>query len=702
MKLTIAAARTETARILTILIERVYGDGVDQIVEWRQNPDKSFSGVFLDRGKGPFQFVLNAQGLNYYVIPPETKPKRVDSYIDFLLETAPRQVFEAVVDPGFERFDGPRKARAAVPARRWRKPKNCTSASSISCGYSCISKSYVCHVNRTQLATTQEFSVLQSVANQAVPVTEPSPEEGKPKPKPLDKMTIRELRVEAQNRGVPGYSHVNKDVLLAMINSWDAEPPAQRSIVKVIAKREAQRQADPLKAFTDFWGLTRKIGRGKKITASVVVGVGLAVWTPIAARYTGNYAKSADTAKATAKTIPVEKVGDKTHLTFAVNRGRTADDDIGLEAGLKKADPDFFNDHHFVNMEMDGKPVPEGQRRPALGDAVENYNAISGHFADSLIMGRNPQAVQLAGQVLANARFYMDSDGQLTKKINLIGDREGGLIVNEAIEILKKADKKIAAQITVTAIGTPDFGLRNNDLGSENHHTITSRNDPMFLLPKRNPIPINDVKGGKLTDYLNSEYAVDAIAGAMGKHEQSNKPPAQPKAWQSPRNSRDPSDPRNSPMFGVDRNGAADPDAAITALKQRFGYSSMTKKEKAEFLEWARAEGTRASTENTNKLIRQKRKAEKQATPKPVPKPTRKPASSGVVNAPIDSVIPPPPKRANSRPEIEAEVTEAEVDAAFGFGPDNPLRPDGPDSMNRRGDSVYWKSYYKHSMRLRK
>lgn len=668
MKLTIAAARTETARMLTILLERVYGDGVDQILEWRQNQDKSFSGVFLDRGKGAFQFVLNDAGLNYYLVPPASTPKRLDSYVDFLLETAPLQVVEARAGLDSERFDAKRKAST----KKWRKPKNCSSPTSISCGYSCIHKAYICHVKRAQLVSPQEFSLLQSAANQAVPLTEDNPNE-KPqvRAKRLEEMTIRELRIEAQERGVPGYSHVNKDVLLAMINSWDAEPPAQRSIVKVIAKREAQRKADPLKAFTDFWGLTRKIGRGKKITASVVLGVGIAVWTPIAARYTGNYSKSADMAKATAKAIPVEKVGDKTHITFAVNRGRTAEDDVGLEAGLKKADPDFFSDHHFVSTEMDGKPVPEGQRRKGMGDAVENYNAVAGHFADSLIMGRNPQAVQLAGQVLANARFYSDSEGQLTKKINLIGDREGGLIVGEAIEILKKADKKLAAQITVTAIGTPDFSLRNDDLGGENHHTITSRNDPMFLLPKRNPIPINDVKGGKLSDYLASEYAVDAIGGAMGKYEQSNKPPASLKAWQIPLDPKDASDQRNDPMFGLDSKGAANTDAAILALKQRFGYANMGPKEKKLFSEWAQDVSYRMSTDNARKYIKKanrarnkQQKKESREREEAQQKAAAAAKNPGVVNAPIGSVIPPPP--------------------------------------DQRGDSVYWDSYREHLARLKK
>lgn len=657
-------ARLKVVGLLKEFIERVYGDGVDQIAQWRKNADQSFTGAFVDRQKGAFQFSLNNEGLSYFLLPKDAAPRRLDSHVGFLVESSGLDVFTAEMG---ERFD----------AKSGRKElKKCQSGTSISCGYSCIHNKFICHVGRGQVIRPQEMLTLRSLADQALgqaadgtPVEAPAA----PKPKGLEEMTIRELRVEAQGRGVPGYSHVNKGTLLAMINSYDAEPPEQRRISKAIATKEKQLAENPLRGFIEFWGVARKLGvkKGQEITGATLLTVGLGVWKLSSERYTGGFSESANAATAGAAAIQTANIGQKPAVTFVVNRGRTASDQESMSDGLKRADPDFLGKHHIVALEMDGIPVPAGQKnRAGLGDVVENYAAVAGTLASTMSFGKHPQAVELAAQILAYGDKYSDSDGKLTKGINLVGDREGGIVVSEAIEILKVANKKLAEQVRAVSVGTPDFGLRPDKAGDVPHTTISSKNDPLFITGKRNPRIINDVKGGKAEDYLKSPAAVDAIGGALGKYDRA--PRKVIPTWQNRPKKGDEYDPRNDISYGVGDDGQLEWKKSMTIAKQELGYSTLrTQAEKDAFLRYHRLQITNIGKANI------KRAAETKA------------------QAVLDLA-----KAAGEAAKAGAGVVEAVVPNVADI-PDGGDAPPPPKKGGKRRDAAYWKGYRAAAARVK-
>jgi hypothetical protein len=72
------------------------------------------------------------------------------------------------------------------------------------------------------------------------------------------------------------------------------------------------------------------------------------------------------------------------------------------------------------------------------------------YIQNSLIRGRNPDAVKLAAQVIAAQRENPDAD------IRMIGHSAGGTVVEEAAAILEKAGIKDVGGV---GVGTPDLGI---------------------------------------------------------------------------------------------------------------------------------------------------------------------------------------------------------------------------------------------------
>lgn len=519
----IAPAASKTAQqrqfliALKTVLDRAYQDGVDQFYNWKIEGD-TITGVFRDGAQG-YKFSLSENGLIYHPIGKN----RSDSDIE-----------------------GATLANSAMRFDAGAKRKKCKGTTTYACGGACLPNKKVCRINSKHIVTAQELKTLTALGNglskppfaeaEAFKVFEKPLVDlsGKTEPgqkiekKPLEKMTIRELRAEAQARGVPGYSHVDKDTLKAMVVAWDKEPEEQRRIIKVIEKRTKERKSDPFNDFKRFFGLKKVLGAGSAITAAMILQVGTHAYSQVKNRYAGGFSTSAEAAKAGAAGVKVAKVPDsKEYVTFAVDR--LGDHNTGtLEKELTASDPAFFKKHHIVTVGSDafeegGKVKPNPLVPPQIKDEFESYQAISKRLHSQIIRGRDPQAIALAAQVLAYHKKYPD------KQINLVGDHDGGMVVNEAAEILIRAKKDLAQNLRIVNIATPHFGLTETVTSQKGDFegvttTVSASNDPNNFFPKQNNLQFGSVKDSSVKAYLADKDAKEALLGGLGRNDATNSP----------------------------------------------------------------------------------------------------------------------------------------------------------------------------------
>lgn len=518
---------------LKTVLDRAYQDGVDQFYNWKVDGD-TITGVFRDGTQG-YKFSLSGKGLVYHPVGKT----RSDSDIE-----------------------GATLANSAMRLDAGAKRRKCKGTTTYACGGACLPNKKVCRINSKHIVTAQEMKTLSAMGSQLKkplaeaevfevfekPIVDLSPQ--KKEKKPINEMTIRELRAEAQERGVPGYSHVDKDTLKAMVVAWDKEPEAQKRIVKVIEKRTQERQSDPFTEFKRFFGLKKVLGAGSAITAAIILKVGLHSYNKVKDRYQGNFSTSAETAK-NQTGINVASVPDsKEYITFAVDR--MGDHNTGtLEKELLNADPKFFKKHHIVTVGSDAfeageKIKPNPVVPEPLREGFEAYQAVTKRLSSAVVAGRDPQAIELAAQVLAYHKQYPD------KQINLMGDHDGGMVVNEAAEILLRAKKDLAQNLRIVNLATPHFGLTDpaTSLKGDNTGrtvTVSAGADPNNFFPKQNNAQINTVKDGSVKAYIGDENSMEVIRRAMGYYEDTNSsavkiPGYKQEPWR-------PDDPRNHQDF---------------------------------------------------------------------------------------------------------------------------------------------------------
>lgn len=536
----IAPTQSKTAlerQFLTALktvLDRAYQDGVDQFYSWKVDGD-TISGVFRDGTQG-YKFALSGKGLVYNPVGKT----RSDSDIE-----------------------GATLANSAMRLDAGAKRRKCKGTTTYACGGACLPNKKVCRINSKHIVTAQEMKTLSAMGNQLKkplaeaevfevfekPIVDLSPQ--KKEKKPLDDMTIRELRAEAQARGVPGYSHVDKDTLKAMVVSWDKEPEAQRRIVKVIEKRTQERQSDPFTEFKRFFGLKKVLGAGSAITGAIILKVGLHSYNKVKDRYQGNFSTSAETAKNQAVGINVANVPDsKEYVTFAVDR--MGDHNTGtIEKELLNADPKFFKKHHIVTVGSDAfeageKIKPNPVVPEPLREGFEAYQAVAKRLSSAVVTGRDPQAIALAAQVLAYHNAYP------YKQINLMGDHDGGMVVNEAAEILLRANKEVAHNLRIVNLATPHFGLTDTVTSLKGDNTgrtvtVSAGADPNNFFPKQNNSQINTVKDGSAKAYIGDENSMESIRGALGYYEDTNSSAARIPGYKHEPGR--PDDPRNQKDF---------------------------------------------------------------------------------------------------------------------------------------------------------
>lgn len=263
-------------------------------------------------------------------------------------------------------------------------------------------------------------------------------------------------------------------------------------------------------------------------TGAVLTGLPIAAYIGLRARYRANFKYSAELAKKIAQGIKVKDIKDKKdNLTFTVGGfAGVFDDRAGKEMKLamqgqlyhdknnKNALKKLFDNHEiipFENKTFDIKhpsgstrdekaawkeavdKLPKFKRYKELGKYAFTSAKRSIHkFVEApLLRGYNPAAIDLAAEVYAHSIKYPN------KQINLIGHSAGGMVTNEAAEILELMKVKS----NVVNIGTPHFGLTR-----PRGITITSKNDmPYSLLPQTNKRIFNRVKGHGIADYLGTQ-----------------------------------------------------------------------------------------------------------------------------------------------------------------------------------------------------
>jgi surfactin synthase thioesterase subunit len=357
---------------------------------------------------------------------------------------------------------------------------------------------------------------------------------------------IRELKKQAAQLGIYRYSYMNKEQLERAVKIAK-ETPEQRQRLRKTLERERQRQiADPVEELRRLVGAKKRWNTGNVLRDSLtagatVLGISGFLYGKVRDRYRGNFAESAETAKNQAQAIKVEplradkKTGrtEKSYITFTVDgmsSAGTSNRDHQLETMLKEADPEGFGKkHHFVSIpgnEFAHLDIPQSVPQP-IRAAAESVQKISRQLGNTMVTGRNPQAVELAANVYAYHQAY-NAGKPLSQQrpINLIGHHEGGMTVNEAAEILKQIDiadgSSIASNLRVINLGTPHFGLteqvakttgtgRSRTTGRT--ITISSGKDGLNLFPKLNNQQINTIKGGEIKDYVSDPRALQIIKG---------------------------------------------------------------------------------------------------------------------------------------------------------------------------------------------
>lgn len=515
---TVTLARQRLAAMLRLLLSRGYRDGADLVFDITSDGD-SISGLFLDEGR-VLKFTINlvSSGVRYSKATDVTQA-RVDSL---------RQLI---------RYDAPKK-------------RNCTVG--ISCGEGCISSKKECQLSLTKLASPQEIDALKTAAkiiSTDQPTESPQPEEQSAVPEtkldPLADLTIRQLRKLAADMGVYKYSYMNKEQLKSSIKTAEEDPAQQERLRKTLERAEQERNLDPVKDWKRVVKSKRAWNQKDIATAiqagGVLLGVGLSIYNHFKDNYQGNFAVSANTAISRSRTIDVPNVGNKQFFTFTVD-GFSVDNDPNngskLSQKLQEVAPEFMNRHHVVP--IDSNDFSELAKLPVdtpgvLKAPVQVVTATSKTLSTTMLEGSNPKAIDMAAQVLAYRNKYPG------KRINLVGFGSGGMVVNEAVEILHAVDKNIAKNLRVTNIATPHFGITSQRAGTGDgtgrHLTVTSGKDPLNIFPKINPVSVNTVSTHSIDAYLDDDRARSVILDGLGKNDPSlpRKPKPKPKPRKLPR-----------------------------------------------------------------------------------------------------------------------------------------------------------------------
>ena len=192
-------------RSLRLIISRVYLDGVDRIFRLEISENGEIKGIFTD-GRQAFDFELSGEKLSYKQVV------RKDSYLEGVFAST--------------RLD-------AVKKRRCKK--------GFSCGNSCIAKGLTCNVNARGVVSPREAIALRNMAMKLRSPAVGGRITATPKD-PYEDLTIRELKAEARNKLINGYSNMTSDELRESLRLVSKDPDDQERIRKTLENRDKARK----------------------------------------------------------------------------------------------------------------------------------------------------------------------------------------------------------------------------------------------------------------------------------------------------------------------------------------------------------------------------------------------------------------------------------------------------------------------------
>ncbi|MBN3946452.1 MAG: hypothetical protein HWQ38_08140 [Nostoc sp. NMS7] len=207
-------------------------------------------------------------------------------------------------------------------------------------------------------------------------------------------------------------------------------------------------------------------------TATVAAGLGVlgaAKLQDIRKKYQENFATSALRAKNESKNIKAPHLGADTKTAILTVGGFGTKDAYSESEVLKKNIESlgvkglYIEPQSYAEFNVPTRPVDRVTTRQSANEA---RNLFIKTVAKT---GYNPTAVKVAAKVIAYKKANPD------KEYHLVGHSGGGLVVQEAHEILDKAGIKIKT----TAIGSPDVGLIP---GTGDLVTTTSSHDKILKL----------------------------------------------------------------------------------------------------------------------------------------------------------------------------------------------------------------------------
>lgn len=236
---------------------------------------------------------------------------------------------------------------------------------------------------------------------------------------------------------------------------------------------------------------------------AVVLSTSAATYQTMRKNYQAGLNDSAGKAFKLAQNEKVKKVANS-NITFAVGgAGSPSQDIIDAMPDKIKGTPNGKGGYvggqtHFVGFddeiartaklpetETDGLPYNAELLRQGYGGVLTR--ALKG--VRPPLVGKtkvqNEDAIALASQIYAQAQYQFKPIGQGGRgrkdyKINVLAGNTGGVTAREAMEILARMPNgdKIAKQVSLVTLGTPSFGLVNNDPGT--------REKPKFVPPETN------------------------------------------------------------------------------------------------------------------------------------------------------------------------------------------------------------------------
>jgi len=206
-------------------------------------------------------------------------------------------------------------------------------------------------------------------------------------------------------------------------------------------------------------------------------------------KYKANLADGARQARDYAISHPPNTKAVRSQVVIAVGGGDTTGkelrDQIAKNPSLSRDEASQFKSGHFVevNPNQGAQKTPEGVQPGTFAWAAHNVkNAYGATLGKLNNLGKRPEAVELAGQMYAQAtKEYVNENKTTGRKelvrlpVNVVAYGDGGLVAREALDILanikgsaglpsgKELLEGKAPQLRVVTIGTPSFGLSPGD-----------------------------------------------------------------------------------------------------------------------------------------------------------------------------------------------------------------------------------------------